>query len=586
MTNKDNEKIIKDLIKNNHDGKLFTEQEIPSIIGELSEKIDIVDKNVLSNVATQYLYYSKKDDKYFFNIRRRQLKKKEYHDKIISSFKYDIIDTDIDVRQDGDREIEEQTMIIKVTKETSNIDDDIEIHDELNKCLLEVKETEEEELARLEMELMDATPKYSNYAYPVEKQSRIKKHTESIYGPYGTQWYHDIQTNDILNTNAFKLLDQFNKLRAIPLPEQRSKEWYEMRDGKITASDGGTVLGVNEHEPQYKFILKKTGNVPFESNKYCYHGKKYEEIATLIYEYRMNIMTEEFGLIAHPVHKFLGASPDRICGPYKLNGRHKTKYVGRMLEIKCPLVRQIKMDGAIIANICPEYYWVQVQLQLECCDLDECDFWQCEIKEYESRQEFIDDTDNNESFRSLNFKFEKGCLIQLLPKSKMSEILNGQYDKIVYDEASFIYPPKIEMSPLDCDLWIAKTMANIHTMPKYKDYFFDKVLYWKLVKSKNVTILRDKKWFAESLPKLQKMWDYVIFLRNNKDKTDLLMNYINTRTRKMNKDIMSVVEKIYNTTAPNYDLMIRDLVNTVNGVVVDKKNMKNNDNDDATYMFV
>ena len=91
----------------------------------------------------------------------------------------------------------------------------------------------------------------------------------------------------------------------------------------------------------------------------------------------MNVSTSEFGLIGHPKYSFLGASPDRICNHYKLDGIHKSKYVGRMLEIKCPLVRKIKMSGPIVDNICPIYYWIQVQLQLECCDLEECDFWQC-----------------------------------------------------------------------------------------------------------------------------------------------------------------------------------------------------------------
>ena len=50
----------------------------------------------------------------------------------------------------------------------------------------------------------------------------------------------------------------------------------------------------------------------------------------------MNVYIEEFGLIAHPVYDFLAASPDGICSPYKYNKKHISKYVGRMLEIKCP----------------------------------------------------------------------------------------------------------------------------------------------------------------------------------------------------------------------------------------------------------
>src|SRR5439155_16971295 len=160
-------------------------------------------------------------------------------------------------------------------------------------------------------------------------------------------------------------------------------------------------------------------------------------------------------------------SPDRICNKYKLDKIHKSKYIGRMLEIKCPFIRKIQLDGPIIDNICPIYYWVQVQLQLECCNLEECDFWQCEIREYESRDEFIEDTDPNETFRSLQHKFEKGCVIQLLPKARMTDIINDKYNSVVYDESLYIYPPKIEMSPYECDLWISKSVQEIQSNTKY-----------------------------------------------------------------------------------------------------------------------
>lgn len=362
--------------------------------------------------------------------------------------------------------------------------------------------------------------------------------------PHGTQNIHDVQHDDIINDDAIELTKRFEILRAIKLPEQRSQEWYDMRDGKITASDGGTVTDDNSHEPQYSFILKKTGNMPFKSNMYCYHGKKYEEIATLIYEYRMNVSSDEFGLIGHPIYKFLGASPDRICNKYKNDGIHLSKYVGRMLEIKCPLSRKIQTDGEIKDGICPIYYWVQVQLQLECCNLEECDFWQCDIKEYTNRDDFIADTDLKEPFRALSTGFEKGCLIQLIPRSKAAD--HDNYLKTVYDDAIFLYPPKIEMTPQDCDIWIAEQMSKYHNNPKYLDFCFDKVIYWKLNMSHCVTIPRDREWFVEKLPIFEKMWNYVKFFRSNKKALSTLLEYIDSLPRKINKTIMETIDKLYN----------------------------------------
>ena len=59
-----------------------------------------------------------------------------------------------------------------------------------------------------------------------------------------------------------------------------------MRSEKITASDSGTVLGQNKHEPIYSFLIKKVFGSTFETNEACYHGKKFENIVTLMYEYK------------------------------------------------------------------------------------------------------------------------------------------------------------------------------------------------------------------------------------------------------------------------------------------------------------
>ncbi len=40
----------------------------------------------------------------------------------------------------------------------------------------------------------------------------------------------------------------------------------------------------------------------------------------------------------------------------------------------------------------PEYYFCQVQGQLEVCDLPECDFLECKILEYSGVDEFIGDS--------------------------------------------------------------------------------------------------------------------------------------------------------------------------------------------------
>jgi len=614
------DKKIKKIIEDDHDGLFYDNDELTdavnSILVEVKKECD-TDHETLAETATYFVYYSDKNGKYYLNHKRRQPKKKDYHETLLSNLlkpKVEEIEEEEEEKEEemklvfdkvgvfevnndkGKEELDEEEQkenMEPTSEELAQLEKEIFSKNE-KKVVIKKKEMKEMKVVEME-EVNDDYIKQENYLadlhqdyieenmlYEYPKNYPFKPDKKYYFEPYGTQWLHDKQIDDVITDREIKLGKQFDVLRAIKLPEQRSAEWFEMRDGKITASDGGTVIDVNPHEQQFKFILKKTIGLPFISNVFVYHGKKLEEIAILIYEYRMNIKCEAFGLIGHPKYKFLGASPDSIAGKYKLNGQNKSKFVGRMLEIKCPYVRKIKTEGPIIDYICPIYYWVQVQLQLECCDLEECDFWQCELREYNNREDFIADTHPTEPFRSKETSFEKGCLIQLLPKSKMADILDGKYDTVVWDDAMFIYPPKIEMTPYDCDLWIAQTMCEIQYKDEYRNHFFDQVIYWKLVVSKNVLINRDRKWFAESLPIFEKMWNYVLFFRKNKDKLDLLIKYIESRPVKKNKLIMSVVEKIYNVSDPDYKNIIDNIMEDIKNV---KKKVEYNDDDDG-YMFI
>ena len=70
-------------------------------------------------------------------------------------------------------------------------------------------------------------------------------------------------------------------------------------------------------------MYKKVFGSVFSTNQACYHGKKFEEVVTMMYEYQNNVKVKEFGLLGHKHYDFLGASPDGICTPYRRNGKTK-----------------------------------------------------------------------------------------------------------------------------------------------------------------------------------------------------------------------------------------------------------------------
>ena len=222
----------------------------------------------------------------------------------------------------------------------------------------------------------------------------------------------------------------------------------------------------------------------------------------------------------------------------------KTKFVGRMLEIKCPRRRKILMDmlapevygphGEEITDlkkdvkkgVCPAYYWVQVQLQLQCCDLDECDFWQCEISEYMDKDDFLSDTDTKHPWLSKQTGHEKGAVIQLMPIDKINDT-SMDYNDRIYNFAEFIYQPKVVMTPLDIDNWINESILELNNT--HEGFVLERILYWNVTKTRNITIHRDDKWLSDNLQTFRNAWNYVEYFRKNTDKADLLKRYFDSQ---------------------------------------------------------
>jgi putative phage-type endonuclease len=347
---------------------------------------------------------------------------------------------------------------------------------------------------------------------------------------YFDYYMHNIQVPDEYK----KIWDRYNYLANIPQPVQRSLEWFSMRNDMITASSGACVLGENKYEKPDKVLLDKIGHgEKFGENKFVHHGKKYEKIATMIYEHIYNVKVGEFGLIPHqasetmPSISFLGASPDGICTNSTLDGKF-SNMVGTMLEIKCPLSREIQTKGTEDGEICPHYYWVQVQLQLECCDLECCDFWQCNIREHDSFEEIDREfsntyTENQDQNIIFSNNFKRGMILQFLPKKHTLD----RYEKLEW-YGKYIYPPHLDMTLDEYNKWVEYMVNNYqkHYPELVNNYYFDKVLYWKLESSHNFKIRRDKGWFNINLPKFTDFWDRVELYRNNEDEKQKYLNRV------------------------------------------------------------
>ena len=106
-------------------------------------------------------------------------------------------------------------------------------------------------------------------------------------------------------------------------------------------------------------------------NKYVKHGI-FEPIAKKFYQNKTNNFIYESNLVIHKDYPWLVASPDGFVSN------------DRLIEIKCYYNNYIK-------NNIPIYYWIQMQIQMEVCNIDNCDFVEAIFKTY-SKEEFQKDT--------------------------------------------------------------------------------------------------------------------------------------------------------------------------------------------------
>ena len=331
-----------------------------------------------------------------------------------------------------------------------------------------------------------------------------------------------------------KITEAYRWIENQPQPEQRTKAWFDARDNKITASSAASALDENKHASRSSYLIEKSSTEKeFLDNKYVHHGKKYEPILTMMYEHLNDVMVKEFGLIEHRDYQYLGASPDGIVSPTKRNSLEFTPLFGRMLEIKAPFSRKIEFTGDIDGTICPHYYWIQVQCQLEVCNLEKCDFWQVELSEYSSLDRYLRDdskelqidvqNDLQDQFETNdNYLAKRGMIIELLP----NELINSQDEDRIF-QSKYIYPPSLLMNTEQLLQWIGLTLADLCTSDP--GYSFHRIRYWKVKRAHCQTIDRDREWFSKALPKLKDFWTEVIDYRENPEKFNIFLKKYKTR---------------------------------------------------------
>ena len=181
------------------------------------------------------------------------------------------------------------------------------------------------------------------------KASKIESHTE--------EW-----TLEKRQANIQHLLER-------PQVEQRTHDWYMEASTLLTASQIGTLFG--GPATRAKLVMDKaSGNVDTSSRRTVVRtnelnaftwGIRFEPVVKQIYSNLTGTNVVDLGRLKHATNTHLAASPDGLVveGP--------VERLGRFVEFKAPVSRPI-------LDIIPEDYLMQMQIQMEVGNVEECDY--------------------------------------------------------------------------------------------------------------------------------------------------------------------------------------------------------------------
>jgi putative phage-type endonuclease len=298
---------------------------------------------------------------------------------------------------------------------------------------------------------------------------------------YPSRQEKDTYCREILMEEKMIINDKLEKINNIEQPAQKTPEWYDFRNNLLTASNAYKIFESQAQQNSLiyeKCVTKSRDDKNYVNTESSLHwGQKYEPLSILIYETIYKTTIKEYGCLRHDKYSFLGASPDGI------NVDLSSNRFGRLLEVKNIVNREI-------TGIPKKEYWIQMQLQMETFDINECDFLETKFIEYTDEIEFLRDTDDN-IFISKEGE-QKGIILFFL------DTISG---KPIY-----IYS-NVNMSYKEFELWSNDKIEKI--LKENEHYIWVKQIYWKLNEIRCVLVKRNKKWFQDMIPIITDFWDII-----------------------------------------------------------------------------
>ena len=314
--------------------------------------------------------------------------------------------------------------------------------------------------------------------------------------------HNEILTDNYIQITQNKLIKLIEKDQST----QKTNIWYEVRHNMITASNAYKAF--ESQCVQNQLIYEKCKSIKginettklVNTNSTLHWGHKYEPLSVMIYETMYNTHIGTFGCLPHPEYSFLGASPDGI------NDDPLSSLFGRMLEIKNIVNRQI-------TGIPKKEYWIQMQMQMEVCDLDTCDFLETQFIQFANQDIFWEEvmTDilpigtaesHYANIQSPHHHFYREEYNKFILRPYYGMIM--QFYEINNNDPIYIYRILLPTDTFDTlQQWQIKIMDERPTMQWVTNH------YWKLAKYSITFIKRDRHWFNSSINTFKTIWHLI-----------------------------------------------------------------------------
>lgn len=130
-----------------------------------------------------------------------------------------------------------------------------------------------------------------------------------------------------------------------------------------------------------------------------------------------------------------------------------------------------------------------MQIQMEVCDLDICDFLETKFIEYPDMNSFEEDGDFLHSKNSS--QIDKGIILYFADSKNNFKPL-------------YIYKP-LEMNVREFDIWY----DVMYDKYEKEGYTWVRNIYWKLNIFHTTVVHRDKKWFEEHIKQIGDFWNRI-----------------------------------------------------------------------------